>query len=61
MARLFVKTQPVTQVTYLAPDGKSRKSATFPGELSASEIERKMLFDKHVPRRLIVVSEVKFI
>ncbi len=59
MARKFNETKKITTVVYMK-DGR-RAAATFPDHLSASEVERQMLFQKHVPLRLIVGSEHKFI
>ena len=58
MARKFNETKAITTVVY--KNGTTRQAATFVGHLSPSEIERQMLFTKHVPKRLIVSSEHKF-
>ena len=64
MARQFNETNLITQVVYVSgTDAKQtvRRCETFPGHLSPSEIERRMLFEKRTPRRLIVASEHKFL
>ncbi len=59
MARKFNETKKITTVVYLL-NGR-RAAATFPDHLTASEIERQMLFQRHIPLRLIIGSEHKFI
>jgi len=58
MARKFNETKAITTVIY--KENNVRRAATFIGHLSPSGVERAMLFEKHVPRRLIVSSEHKF-
>lgn len=50
-----MKTNKSTTVTYWRGEGKNaeRVAATFAGHLSASEVERKMLFERQTPKRRI--------
>ena len=59
MAREYKTTKAFTQIIYRNEKG-GKMSAIFTGHLSDSEIERQMLFVKHIPKRLILATEYKF-
>ena len=58
MAREFNPTKQITRVIY--DKNGTRQAAIFLGHLSNSEVERKMLFERHISRRLIIGHEHKY-